>query len=106
MCDAFCVRIGQLDHQEREEISNHLGDGATPIALLSAFELPEQQRRQIRATIAEVFHSNAEINFETARDLICGFELSVGGFNFGWNAKEMLDDIKHDFDQQLKSLKT
>lgn len=105
MCDSLCERIRQLDQQEREEISHHLGDGATRITVQSAFDLPMAQRQQIRDAIAEVFHSNAEIDFETARDLICGFELSVGGFSFGWNSKEMLDDIKHRFDQQLKSLK-
>jgi F-type H+-transporting ATPase subunit b len=105
MCHAFDERIRRLDQQQRDEISRHLMDGSTPITVRSAFELPEQRREQIRKTVRETFCSKEEVRFETSGDLICGLELDVGGFSFGWNAKEMLDDIKLEFDQQLKSLK-
>lgn len=105
MCDAFSERIRQLDQDQRKEISHHLGNGATKVSVRSAFELPSGRRDLLRETFRETFQSNAEVTFETSPELIIGVEMNVGGFSFGWNAKDFIDDIELEFDQQLSSIK-
>jgi hypothetical protein len=34
--------------------------------------------------------------------LICGLELDVGGYSFGWNVKDFLRDLEVEFSERLK----
>jgi F-type H+-transporting ATPase subunit b len=102
MSEAFVKQIRRIDESQREEASHHLGDG-TAIAVRSAFEFPEERREAVRKAIRETFESDEAVSFETSDELICGVELDVGGFSFGWNAKEFVDHVQFEFDRQLKA---
>ena len=105
MCDAFALRLKQLGDQQREEILRHLGNGDADVFIRSAFEVPQHQRERLRETIRQLFESDAEISFEQSAELICGLELDVGGYSFGWNVKDFLRDLDLEFSERLTGKK-
>ena len=102
MCDAFASRLGNLGDEQREEILRHLGNGEADMSVRSAFEISDDHRERLRSTIREMFDTNADVSFEQSADLICGLELDVGGYSFGWNVKDFLRDLEVDFYARLK----
>lgn len=102
MCEAFVSRLEQLESEQREEILHHLGNGDAEVLVRSAFDVPDKQRQQLSETIRNSFDVDAEISFDRSDDMICGLELDVGGYNFGWNVKDFLRDLEAEFSQRLK----
>lgn len=104
ICNAFASRVEQLNDEQREEIVRHLGNGQADVSLRSAFELSDEWRRRLGELIRKTFSHDAEISFEKEPDLICGVQLDVGGYSFGWNVREFLHDLELEFDERLKSI--
>lgn len=102
MCDAFVQRIEQLDEEHRREISEQLSNGQPQVSVWSQFELPDTHKDRLRSAIHNSFDFTGEIVFERAADLICGLELEVGGYSFGWNAREFLEQMERRLEERLK----
>ena len=102
MYDQFGDRIQEIDEAQREEILQHLGNGAAKVSVVSAYDLDEKHRERIRETVVQLFGGDGQINFETNKELICGIELDVGGYSFGWNVKEFIGDVELEFDRKLR----
>lgn len=103
MFEAFLARLQQIDDDKREEIIHHLGDGEAELLIRTAFDVSQEQRDRLHETIHDTFNTNAEISFEQSSDLICGLELDVGGYSFGWNVKDFLHGIDTEFTERLRS---
>jgi F-type H+-transporting ATPase subunit b len=102
MCDAFASRLGQLDDEQREEIRRDVRNGEPEVSVRSTFDISGDQRERLSRTIRETLETDAGISFERSADLICGLELDVGGYSFGWNVKDFLRDLEVDFSERLK----
>jgi F-type H+-transporting ATPase subunit b len=103
ICDRFAERLRELDGQQRDEIARHLGDGEDVVSIRSAFNVSQERRKRLRETLRETIGYNAAIEFEQASDLICGLELDVGGYRFGWNVKQFLHDLELEFDDKMEA---
>lgn len=102
MCDAFAERIEQLDDERRQDIAERLNNGDTKVVVSSQFELPDDHKDRLRRAIHEKFTFDGDIAFDKSRDLMCGLELEVGGYSFGWNVNEFLGDMQRRLDDKLK----
>jgi len=102
MCQAFASRLQTLDQQQRDEIARHLSNGPANVAVRSAFDVPRQRRDPLRKTLQDAFGYDGEITFDRSSDLICGVELEAGGYRFGWNVKDFLQQLEVDFDERLQ----
>lgn len=102
MCDAFASRLRQLDDEQHEEILRHLRNGEAAASVRSAFEISGDQRERLSETIRETFETEVDVSFERSADLICGLELDVGSYSFGWNVKDFLRDLELEFSERLK----
>ena len=102
MCEAFASRLEQLDSEQREKVLHHLGNGEAEVLVRSAFDVPDKQRQRLSETIRNSFDADAEISFDRSADLICGLELDVGGYNFGWNVKDFLRDLETEYSERLR----
>ena len=67
---------------------NHL------ITIYSGFTISQEQGDRLIATIREQIAANAEIQFETDEDLICGIELRDRGYKISWNLENYLTAIE------------
>ena len=102
MYERFIARFEQLPDPQVEELRHHLTDGDTEIVCRSSFEVPSDQRESLKETIQRVIGTEAEVAFDVTPDLICGIELDVGGYSYGWNAKDFLRDLELEFGERLK----
>jgi len=104
MCDAFASRLEHVADEEREEIVHHFNDGESEVSVLTAFDMSDGQRERFRNLIHKNFEADADVSFERSADLICGLELNVGGYSFGWSIKEFLSDLDVEFSQRLTDM--
>ncbi|GAB4144558.1 MAG: F0F1 ATP synthase subunit delta [Planctomycetaceae bacterium] len=102
MCEVFISRLEQLESEQREEILHHLGNGDAKVLVRSAFELPDKNRQRLSETIRKLFDTDAEIAFNRSEEMICGLELDVGGYNFGWNVKDLLHELEAEFSRRIR----
>ncbi len=98
----FADRIQRLDEEQREQIQAHLERGEADVILRSVFQLSEAAQDRLTAAVRSSFGYTGTISFETSADLICGMELDVNGFCFGWNASEIVQRLEHDFDERMR----
>lgn len=103
MFAVFDSRLQQLDGDQREEITRHLRRDGSQVRIRSAFDVSEQWREKLRKSIRENLGYEDEISFEKIPDLVCGLELQAGGYNFGWNIKDFLQNMELDFRERLKT---
>lgn len=103
MFEIFASRMQQMNDDQRSQIVRHLGP-ETKVAVRSTFDVSETWRERLRNLLRENFGYDAQISFERSSDLICGLELDLGGYSFGWNIKEFLRDVELDFVERLKSV--
>ena len=92
----FLERLEQMDPAAREEFARARASGG-PAAVLSAFELPPEDRAQVEETMNRLFPPALPVRFETTPDLICGVALRVGGYTAGWNLRDFLRQLEEDF---------
>ena len=102
--ETFIARLYNLDELQAKTIateplpnSNHL------ITIYSGFTISAEQRDRLIATIREQIAANAEVQFETDEDLICGIELrerakpssyADRGYKISWNLENYLTAIE------------
>lgn len=102
ICETFAERIRQFDDAQRDQIARQMGNGRATVLVRTAFEVPDDRRRRLRDAIRESTGADVDVSFEQAKDLICGLELDIGGYRFGWNVQEFLGDLELEFDEQIE----
>ena len=60
------------------------------VSVHSAFDLPPAQRSAIESAVKETFAPDAQVQFETAPELVSGIELSTNGQKVAWSIADYL----------------
>jgi F-type H+-transporting ATPase subunit b len=100
MVAAFLERLGHMDDEDRNHMSQ-AADESGAVVVLTSFALPEAARRKVRAGIRQHLSQNAEVQFETAEELICGIEVRAGGRKLAWTVARYLDALSESLAQAL-----
>jgi len=103
MLEVFASRFQLLNDDQRSEIGRHLGPEAK-VVMRTTFDLSETWRERLGQLLRDNFGYDDQITFERSSDLICGLELDLGGYSFGWNIMEFLRNIELDFLDRVKSV--
>ncbi len=94
MAKIFIDRLRALGEAEKNAVAA-LAEGASrTVTVKSAFELSEQRRREIESAFGEVFGYGAKIVFETSAGLVCGLELTAGGYRYAWSISDYLCELE------------
>jgi F-type H+-transporting ATPase subunit b len=96
----FTRRLGEMDGKAKETLAVALKASSEPALVRSAFDLPAEQRATIQNAVNETFSAEVRLRFETARDAICGIELTANGQKIGWSIADYLTSL----DQKVGSL--
>lgn len=94
MTQIFIKRLKALGEKEKSAASDMLERSAGAALVRSAFELSAARRSEIESLFGEVFSSAAKISFETSPGLICGIELTAGGYRFVWSVSDYLGALE------------
>ncbi len=60
----------------------------------SAFDMPPAQRSAIESAVKETFAPEAQVQFETAPELVSGIELSTNGHKVAWSIADYLATLE------------
>ena len=64
------------------------------VSVHSAFDLPPAQRTAIESAVKETFGPEAQVQFETAPELVCGIDLSTNGHKVSWSIADYLATLE------------
>jgi len=74
------------------------------VVVRSGFPLQPAQQTGLRQVVEEQFGETQTVQFEHASELVCGLELDVGGYSFGWNVDAFFQELERAFDEQLRTI--
>ncbi len=93
--ETFIDRLYNLNELQTEKISNTPISNPQPsVTIRSSFTISDEQRTRLIATIRKQIVANAEVEFETVEDFICGIELRYGGYKIAWNIEHYLQELE------------
>ena len=64
------------------------------VSVHSAFDLPPAHESAIEKAVKETFAPDAQVQFETAPELVSGIELSSGGQKVAWSIADYLTTLE------------
>lgn len=104
MVDLFETRIGELEADEKAEISASIQGSGGEIVIRSAFELPAQAQQAITDAVQEHLLNGEGLHprFETSPDLIAGVQLQAAGYEVAWSMRDYLDHLEEQIRQTLE----
>jgi F-type H+-transporting ATPase subunit b len=99
----FTRRLGEMDAKTKETMDAALKASSEAAVVESAFDMPAPQRATIQNALNETFATVVRLQFRTAKDPICGIELTANGQKIGWNIAQYLSALDERIDALLKS---
>jgi F-type H+-transporting ATPase subunit b len=94
MGDVFVERVRALTGAAKEQLATAFKTSNHLVSVHSAFDLPPAQRGAIESAVKESFAPDAQVQFETAPELISGIELSVNGQKLAWSIADYLSTLE------------
>jgi F-type H+-transporting ATPase subunit b len=94
MGDVFVRRIRVLDGAAKEQLATAFKTSNHTVSVHSAFDLPPGQKSAIETAVRETFAPDAQVQFETAPELVSGIELSSGGHKVAWSIGDYLATLE------------
>ena len=94
MGDVFVRRVRGLTGAAKEQLATAFETSNRTVSVHSAFDLPAAVQTAIDCAIKEAFAPNALVQFETAPELVSGFELSVHGQKVAWSIADYLTTLE------------
>ena len=93
--EKFIDRLYNLDELQTETIPTApLPNPSHIITIRSSFVISDEQRDRLIVAIQEQIADNAEVQFETVEDFICGIELRDRGYKISWNLEHYLTELE------------
>ena len=93
--ETFIDRLYNLDQLPKDTIPT--APSSNPrhvITICSSFTIPEKQRDRLIVAIREQIATNAEVQFETVEEFICGIELRAQDYKITWNIEHYLKELE------------
>jgi F-type H+-transporting ATPase subunit b len=90
MGEVFVHRLRALNGAAKTQLVAALKNTTHPALVRSVFDLPSAQRSAIESAVKETLGGAAQIQFETAPELVSGIELTAGGQKVAWSIADYL----------------
>ncbi len=94
MGNVFVERVRGLTGPAKEQLAAAFKSSNQTVSVHSTFDLPPAQRSAIDSAIKESFAPGAQVQFETAPELISGVELSTNGHKIAWSIADYLSSLE------------
>ncbi len=94
MGDVLVRRVRALSGAAKEQLATAFKTSNHTVSVHSAFDMPPAQRTAIESAIKETFAPDAQVQFETAPELVSGIELSTNGQKVAWSIAEYLSTLE------------
>jgi F-type H+-transporting ATPase subunit b len=94
MGDVLVQRVRALTGGAKEQLATAFKESNHTVSVHSAFDLPPEQRSAIENAVKETFAPDAQVQFETAPELVSGIELSTNGHKVAWSIADYLATLE------------
>jgi F-type H+-transporting ATPase subunit b len=94
MGDVLVRRVRALEGAAKEQLETAFKTSNHTVSVHSAFDLPPAQRTAIESAVKESFAPDAQVQFETAPELVSGIELSTNGQKVAWSIADYLKELE------------
>jgi F-type H+-transporting ATPase subunit b len=94
MGDVLVGRVRALTGSAKEQLAAAFKSSDRQVSVHSTFELPPAQKSAIESAVKESFAPDAQVQFETAPDLVCGIDLSTNGHKVSWSIADYLATLE------------
>ncbi len=94
MVDVFVHRVRALTGAAKEQLATAFKTSNHTVSVHSAFDLRPAQRTAIESAVKETFGPEAQVQFETAPELVCGIDLSTNGHKVSWSIADYLATLE------------
>ncbi len=94
MGDVFVRRIRALTGAPREQLATAFKSSNHQVSVHSTFDLPPAQKSAIESAVKETFAPEAQVQFETAPELVCGIDLSTNGHKVSWSIADYMATLE------------
>lgn len=102
MAETFLSRLQSLEGRALEDLrAAARGEGGS-ITVLSAFDLSNDLRERLSVAIRDKVDGDAQVDFETDPEIICGIRLKVRGHTLQWSIDAYLDDLEEEMAGMLE----
>jgi len=104
--EVFTRRLREMDAKSKADLGGAIKASAGPAVVRSTFDPGPGQRAAIQNALNEAFSANVPVRFETARDTVCGIELTANGQKVAWSIAGYLDSLEEKAGAVLDSQST
>ena len=94
MVGVLLRRLAEVPDTERSELAKVVKASGKPLIVATAWELPEEGRKQVAAAIGEHVAKDVEVAFETAPEITCGIELRTECRKISWTVAAYIQGIR------------
>ncbi len=100
--EVFSRKLHELKDEEKKQIVSELSASPRSLLVLTAFDLPQEQRDLIKKTITETLGIEIQAKFETAPELVSGIELTTNGLKVTWSIADYLTSLEKGINELLE----
>ncbi len=93
MVETFVRRLGELEADARRELAQAARDADGTLTVVSAFEMPDELAHQLTEVLNREVLPEAEVQFETSEELVCGIQVKASGREVSWTVAGYLQDL-------------
>jgi len=101
IAEHFVKKLKEMDKDKKEELLNKIKDKQRSIAVQSHFELSQDSKKKISATLKKQISEEIEIDYDINTDLIAGIVLKFDGFQTGWNIRDYMEELEQSWSDLL-----
>jgi F-type H+-transporting ATPase subunit b len=94
MGDVFVRRVRALSGAAKEQMATAYKTSNHTVSVHSAYDMPPAQQSAIESAVKETFAPEAQVQFETAPELVSGIELSTNGHKIAWSIADYLATLE------------
>jgi len=102
-CEVFNTFIGNLKNLNKSIRDINILSGENRLNLYSSGELSQNKKQIIEDVLKKQIKNLEKIHYKVDRDLILGYELSLGSYTIHTNIKNYLNKIEEDIIKNLKA---
>jgi F-type H+-transporting ATPase subunit b len=95
----FMENLESLDQESRHRLKDSNNKGF--LVIISAFELPDEERQRLAGRLREFFGTRVDPQFEVHPGLICGVKLKAHGCETVWSLENYLLEMEQEMSRAL-----
>ena len=100
--EMFVDRLRALSGTAKEQLASAFKTSNHQVSVHSAFDLPSAQKSAIESAVKETFAPEAQVQFETAPELVGGIDLSTNGQKVSWSIADYLATLEKSVGELLR----